>query len=130
MKWKQIFASQVTSEKTFEKVQTNYASEDNDENTNKKRGVSAAFVFKPARPQACGCGSSPGSASGRGRGLPAGGTAEARGVVGSSTDSRFGFLPLSRSMISSPDSVSNSSRPLARASRSARFSVKILVAWL
>jgi len=35
--------------------------------------------------------------SGRGRGLPAGGTAEARGVVGSSTDSRFGFLPFSRS---------------------------------
>jgi hypothetical protein len=25
--------------------------------------------------------------------LPAGGTAEVRGVVGSSTDSRFGFLP-------------------------------------
>src|SRR5882724_11398281 len=53
--------------------------------------------FGSAGPQACGCGSSPASGSGRGRGLPAGGTAEVRGVVGSSTDSRFGFLPLSRS---------------------------------
>ena len=35
--------------------------------------------------------------SGRRRGLPVGGTAEVRGVVGSSTDSRFGFLPLSKS---------------------------------
>jgi hypothetical protein len=60
--------------------------------------------------------------------LPAGGTAEVRGVEGSSTDSRFGFLPLSRSPISSPDSVSNSSRPFASVSRSARFSVRILVA--
>src|SRR5258708_3940577 len=53
--------------------------------------------FGSAGPQACGCGSSPASGSGRGRGLPAGGTADVRGVVGSSTDSRFGFLPLSRS---------------------------------
>src|SRR5713226_9440650 len=86
--------------------------------------------FGSAGPQACGCGSSPASGSGRGRGLPAGGTAEVRGVVGSSTDSRFGFLPLSRSMISSPVRVSYSSRPFAKASRSARFSVRILVAWL
>src|SRR5689334_11150181 len=69
---------------------------------------------------ACGCGSRPGSGSGRGRGLPAGGTAEARGVVGSSTDSRFGFLPLMRSLISSPVSVSNSSRPCAIFSQSSR----------
>ena len=64
----------------------------------KKRGVAAAFSVQDGKPlHACGCGSRPASGSGRGRGLPAGGTAEARGVVGSSTNSRFGFLPLSRS---------------------------------
>src|SRR5580704_2526911 len=63
----------------------------------KNAALPPRFRFKPADLQACGCGSSPGSGSGRGRGLPAGGTAEVRGVVGSSTDSRFGFLPLSRS---------------------------------
>src|ERR1700716_3533915 len=68
----------------------------------------------------CGCGSRP-PVSGRGRGLPAGGTAEPRGVAGSITDSRVGRLPVSRSLISSPLSVSNSSRPLARVSRSARL---------
>jgi hypothetical protein len=63
----------------------------------KKRGVSAAFSIQMLPAYACGWGSRPGSGSGRGRGLPAGGTAEARGVLGSSTDSRLGFLPLSRS---------------------------------
>mgnify|MGYP001009151395 CR=1 FL=1 len=62
-------------------------------------------------PHACGCGSRPPPASGRGRGLPAFGTAEERGVDGSITDSRFGFLPFRRSLISSPVNVSNSSRP-------------------
>src|SRR5258707_4426400 len=38
-------------------------------------------------PYACGCGSRP-PVSGRGRGLPAGGTAEPRGVAGSMMDSR------------------------------------------
>jgi FAD/FMN-containing dehydrogenase len=52
---------------------------------------------KPIAPYACGCGSRPASGSGRGRGLPAGGTAEVRGVDGSSTDSRLGLLPFSRS---------------------------------
>src|ERR1700694_5507887 len=64
----------------------------------KNAALAPRFRFKNYKSDhACGCGSSPGSASGRGRGLPAGGTAEVRGVVGSSTDSRFGFLPLSRS---------------------------------
>ncbi len=71
---------------------------------------------------------SPVGASGRGRGLPDGGTAEERGPVGSITDSRTGRLPWSKSLISSPVSVSNSSRPLASVSRSARFSVRICVA--
>jgi len=95
----------------------------------KKRGVAAAFCCPECETAyACGCGSRPASGSGRGRDLPAGGTAEARGVVGSSTDSRFGFLPLSKSRISSPESVSNSSRPFASVSRSARFSVRMRVA--
>jgi len=38
--------------------------------------------------------------------LPAGGTAELRGACGSITDSRFGRLPASWSLISSPVSVS------------------------
>src|SRR5262245_4744911 len=42
--------------------------------------------------QACGCGSRP-PVSGRGRGLPAGGTAETRGVGGSIKGSRGGRLP-------------------------------------
>ena len=57
--------------------------------------------------------------------LPAGGTADERGCCGSITDSRFGFLPTSRSLISSPVSVSNSSRPLASVSRSARLASSI-----
>src|SRR4029077_20646119 len=41
--------------------------------------------------QPCGCGATlPDGDSGRGRGLPAAGTAEERGVVGSITDSRTG----------------------------------------
>ena len=83
--------------------------------------VSWPREFPSRSRQACGCGSRPGSGSGRGRVLPAGGTADVRGVAGSSTDSRFGFLPLSRSVISSPVKVSNSSKPLASVSRSARF---------
>src|SRR5262249_34838168 len=76
---------------------------------------------------ACGCGSRP-PGSGRGRGLPAGGTAEPRGVVGSMTDSRDGRLPASRSLISSPVSVSNSSNGLAKGSRSPRFSSRLCFA--
>src|SRR6266496_562288 len=68
----------------------------------------STFPDHARRHHACGCGSSPASGSGRGRGLPAGGTAEVRGPVGSSTDSRFGFLPLMTSVISSPVSVSYS----------------------
>ena len=65
--------------------------------------------------------------SGRGRFLVLG-TADERGPAGSMIDSRFGFLPFRRSVISSPVSVSNSSRPLASVSRSSRFSVRIFVA--
>src|SRR6478609_8058877 len=80
---------------------------------------------KRATPQDCGCGSIGPVPSGRGRLLPAGGTADERGVCGSITDSRVGFLPSSRSLISSPDSVSNSSRPLASTSRSARLASRM-----
>ena len=55
----------------------------------------------------------------------AGGTADERGPAGSITDSRVGRLPLSRSLISSPVRVSNSSRPLASVSRFSRFSVRM-----
>ena len=70
------------------------------------------FMFSPAH--ACGCGyRRRARRAGGGRGLPAVGTAEPRGVVGSITDSRLGRLPSIRSLISSPVNVSNSSRPLA-----------------
>src|SRR5215469_1271934 len=79
-------------------------------------------------PYACGCGSiGPVSGRGRLRPAPAVGTVDARGVDGGSiTDSRFGRLPKSRSLISSPVSVSNSSRPFASVSRSARLAVSMV----
>jgi len=73
----------------------------------------------------CGCGAISPAGGGAERGLPAGGTAEERGPAGSITLSRTGRLPASRSLISSPVSVSNSIRPRASASRSARLSVRI-----
>ena len=63
------------------------------------------------------------------RGLPVAGTAARGGGGGSlSTASRTGRTPLSRPTISSPVSVSNSIRPLASVSRSARRSVRMRVA--
>jgi hypothetical protein len=47
----------------------------------------------------CGCGATSPVGGGAERGLPAGGTAEERGVVGSITDSRTGRLPSIRSLI-------------------------------
>ena len=81
------------------------------------------------RPHACGCGSiGPASGRGRLRPAPAVGTAEARGPGGSMVVSRLGRLPISRSLISSPLRVSNSSKPLASISISSRFAVRIALA--
>ena len=75
------------------------------------RALAAIKAWLGSQPCGCGATSPVGGASGRGRGLPAGGTADERGVAGSITDSRTGRLPSSRSLISSPVSVSNSSSP-------------------
>ena len=72
--------------------------------------------------QACGCGSIGPSGCGRLRPEPAVGTVVLRGVVGSIIDSRFGRLPMIKSLISSPLKVSNSSSPLGE-----RFKVGALV---
>ena len=89
----------------------------------RKRPLGAG-VFLEFAAQAWGCGSSPPSLS-RGRPRPAAGTGEGRTGGGVSPVSRTGGLPLRRSRISSPVSVSYSSRPLARTSRSSRFSVRM-----
>src|SRR5262249_55608478 len=90
---------------------------------------SRAALRRRHRIHACGWGSMP-PVSERGRPLPAVGTADERGGGGSLTPSRTGGLPASRSLISSPESVSYSSRPRASTSRSARFSVSTRIASL